>query len=245
MKWGPRASPICIGNMATSLLTPALNVYEQMAVDETLARESVAEPVLRFYHWTAGPAVTFGYAQFYELVRQQVPLQAGPLCRRPTGGGLVFHGQDLTFSLIFPSETLRPQVMYARLHGAIEQAFVQAGMIQPVRQKPVAPAAYAPQQNGIASGCFARPVEDDLLADGHKILGGALRRFEKVTLYQGSLQVPGARSQVLFRRAIVAGLEKLWGISFQTEAISAPLLAAAKQLALTVYQTDAWTKKFL
>ncbi len=227
------------------LLTPALTVYEHMALDETLAREPLAEPVLRFYHWTAGPAVTFGYAQFYNLVRKQVPLQAGALCRRPTGGGVVFHGEDLTFSLIFPSETLRPQTMYAQLHGAIEQAFVQAGIAQPIRQSAVNATAYAPQQNGVANGCFARPVEDDLLEGGHKILGGALRRFEKVVLYQGSLQLTGARTEVQFRRAIVAGLEKRWGSTFQTKMISRETLEVAKKLARTVYQTDAWTKKFL
>ena len=75
--------------MGKILQTPALSVFEQMALDEVLARAPLAEPLLRFYRWTPGPAVTFGYAQFYDFVRRGVPAQAGPLCRRPTGGGLV------------------------------------------------------------------------------------------------------------------------------------------------------------
>ena len=54
--------------MAYNILTPALNVFEHMALDETLAESVLPGPVLRFYHWAPGPAVTFGYSQFYAFV---------------------------------------------------------------------------------------------------------------------------------------------------------------------------------
>ncbi len=244
MRWGRRASRIYIGNMAQQLLTPALNVYEQMALDEILAHADLPEPVLRFYHWTVGPAVTFGYSQFYNPVRRQISAADGPACRRPTGGGVVLHGTDLTFSLIFESD-LRPTEIYAQLHGAIERSWAQAQLGQSVRQGAVAAAAYAPQQNGVSNGCFANPVQDDLLVGGQKILGGAIRRFGNRVLYQGSLQCKNARTNPVFRRVVTQGVQQMLKVQFETKPIAAKVLQQARELAVSQYQTVAWTEKFL
>ena len=236
-------SRICIGSMAENLLTPALTVFEHMALDEVLALEKKQEPILRFYHWTQGPAVTFGYSQFYNSVCGQVKAAHGPLCRRPTGGGIVYHGADLTFSLVFASNA-RPAEIYAQLHGAIEKALAQADL-QSTRQGIVNPAAYAPAANGIASGCFANPVKDDLLINGHKILGGAIRRFGTRVLYQGSLQCPQARTNPAFRRAVMQGAQNMLQVCFETRPISAETLERVRQLAGAQYQTGNWIKKFV
>ena len=50
--------------------TPALDVYEQMAFDEQTVRLRPQEITLRFYRWTDGSAVTFGYAQFLREVEK-------------------------------------------------------------------------------------------------------------------------------------------------------------------------------
>ena len=229
--------------MAQSLLTPALSVFEQMALDDVMVQTAGPEPVLRFYHWMQGPAVTFGYSQFYNSVRGQITPDKGPLCRRPTGGGIVFHGADLTFSLVFESN-LRPAEIYARLHGAIEQALLQA-QVQSVRQGAVSMQTYAPATNGVANGCFANPVQDDLLVGGQKILGGAIRRFGTRILYQGSLQCPQARTSPVFRRAVMQGAQKMLAVVFETKPVCAAVLNQAQQLAVSRYQTSDWTKKLL
>ena len=228
--------------MAQLLQTPPLTVFEHMALDETLAQSGGSVPLLRFYEWTAGPAVTFGYSQFYHFVRQQTRAEQGPLCRRPTGGGLVFHGEDLTFSLIFQSR-LSPKEIYRQLHSALEQALAASGALVSSRQGAVAAAQYAPQQNGQASGCFANPVQDDLLSGGHKVLGGAIRRFGEMILYQGSLQCPHARQNPLFRQAITLGVQHWWGQTLEMENVPADVLTHARQLAVTQYTQAAWTEK--
>ena len=230
--------------MAELLLTPVLSVFEQMALDEVLALANKPEPVLRFYHWTDGPAVTFGYSQFYNSVRNQIAPQQGPLCRRPTGGGIVYHGADLTFSLVFES-ALRPPEIYARLHGAIENALAQTQLLSSTRQGAVNPGAYAPATDGIANGCFANPVKDDLMAGGQKILGGAIRRFGTRILYQGSLQCKNARTDPAFRRAVTAGAQQMLGVIFNTTPVAAEVLDRARQLAVSQYQSTVWTEKFL
>ncbi len=73
-----------------------------MALDAALleAAPSLGKPVLRFYSWTER-AASFGYFQKYAEVRQMTRLQ--PLVRRPTGGGLVPHDADWTYSITIPT----------------------------------------------------------------------------------------------------------------------------------------------
>jgi lipoate-protein ligase A len=64
-----------------------------MAEDEALLR-LVSAPVLRIYQWTE-PAISIGYFGLYS----DVP-SGRPFVRRYTGGGLVDHEADFTYSII-------------------------------------------------------------------------------------------------------------------------------------------------
>src|SRR5437773_8018788 len=73
-----------------------------MALDEALleAMPRLGHPVLRFYGWIE-KAASFGYFQKFADVERMTLLR--PLVRRPTAGGLVAHGADFTYGLIFPT----------------------------------------------------------------------------------------------------------------------------------------------
>jgi lipoate-protein ligase A len=99
-----------------------------MALDETLL-ENVARlgrPVLRFFGWTE-PAATFGYFQKYADVERATLLR--PLIRRPTGGGIVPHDADWTYSVAFPPghewHSLKAEESYRRVHEWIQSAFAK------------------------------------------------------------------------------------------------------------------------
>lgn len=223
--------------------TPAFGVARQMAFDEAAARMYNGGVWLRFYRWAPGRAVTFGYAQPAELVRQEARVKGFTDCiRRPTGGGMVFHEDDLTFSCLFES-ALRPGAIYARLHGAVKEALQ---VLYPITSwGKTDPQAYAPAHNGAAGACFINPVENDLLAqDGHKILGGAIRRFDRAVLYQGSLQMPGARENPSLKRAVINGVERCFGVRLAPRAASGPLLEESLRLERSCYLTPEWNDKF-
>jgi len=103
---------------------PAFN----MALDEALLEgiSRLGKPVLRFYSWTE-PAATFGYFQKYAEVERATRLR--PLIRRPTGGGIVPHDADWTYSLVFPPghewPELKAEESYRRVHEWIRAAFAQ------------------------------------------------------------------------------------------------------------------------
>ena len=232
--------------MPTLLHTPPLTVFEHMALDEYIVRVRPDKVTLRFYNWVPGPAVTFGYAQFVSEVRRALEKRGfnGPYVRRPTGGGIVFHEDDLTFSLVFTSAE-KPTEIYKKLHASILAQLVRAGLTGRVFTTSLPAAAYAPSVNHQANACFVRPVENDLLAeDGQKMLGGAIRRFGQTVLYQGSLQQPGARVNPLFKRAVIEGVRSFLATDLRPASCTADDLAEAKNLACTQYKIPAWTEKF-
>ncbi len=103
---------------------PALNMALDEALLESMPR--LGRPVLRFYGWTE-PAATFGYFQKYADVERATYLR--PLIRRPTGGGIVPHDADWTYSLVFQSghewHSLKAGESYRRVHEWIQAAFAK------------------------------------------------------------------------------------------------------------------------
>jgi len=165
---------------------PAFN----MALDEALL-ESVSrrgKPVLRFYGWTE-PAATFGYFQRYADVERATPLR--PLIRRPTGGGIVPHDADWTYSLAFPPghewHSLKAEESYRRVHEWIQAAFAKlkiATELAPGRRC----STLDTRHSTLPAACFVGHVKFDLLWKGGKIAGAAQRRNKLGLLIQGSVQ---------------------------------------------------------
>ena len=152
-----------------------------MAVDEVLM-ENAIHPLLRVYDW-ADPWATFGYSQSEDTVAQ---VWAGwKLVRRWTGGGVVIHDKDWTFSLIVPRAhpvaKLRPAQSYREFHEAMAVALKDCGIRSEL-------AGLMPP--GRLGACFSNgTVCHDLLdQQGAKICGGAQRRTRQGVLHQGSLQ---------------------------------------------------------
>jgi lipoate-protein ligase A len=155
-----------------------------MALDEALLENAAqtGKPLLRFYGWTE-PAATFGYFQKISEVERATFLR--PLIRRPTGGGIVPHDSDWTYSSVVPPNhewhLLKAIESYRRIHEWIQGAFTKlkiATELAPCCKKS------APGQ------CFAGHEKFDLLWHGKKIAGAAQRRNKSGLLIQGSIQPP-------------------------------------------------------
>lgn len=153
-----------------------------MAVDEVLLLEcaDIGAPVLRFYGWTE-PSATFGYFQKYAEIERTTELR--PLLRRPTGGGLVPHASDWTYSLAFPPGhewfATAATESYRRIHEWLRKTFAVFGC-----STALAPCCSKPVQGQ----CFVGYEQHDLLAGGQKIAGAAQRRNRHGLLIQGSVQ---------------------------------------------------------
>ena len=210
----------------------------QMALDEVLLR-SVVWPTLRIYAWET-PCVSFGYFQRVAEVRQTHP--SIPLVRRWTGGGMVEHGKDLTFSLMVPKReavaALPPARFYKELHARL------AGWLNSETSdaEPMGiPAVRLAGEGDLSAGpsCFSAPAADDLLMEGKKILGGAQRRSGGALLYQGSFQGVGHPDSLLNR----GGLPQSLGGIVSNVGVGSSLWSEAADLAKVRYASMEWNER--
>ena len=225
--------------------SPEYDVYGQMAADEALCGCRDAEYLLRFFAG-AGQGITYGYSQRRAQAEAAALAAAGsplpPMARRPTGGGFVYHRDDITFSFVFPSPELLfdPKKTYSRLHGAINRKYRECGEDFSLSGEQTKDYSV----NSPAMECFARPVSLDILYNDKKVLGGALRKLGSRMLYQGSFQYPGARKRQNFHRRVIAeALSEEFGISWQERPFTAELLDKTEELAAGKYRTDGWNNR--
>ena len=160
--------------------TAAFNMALDEALLETVSR--LQKPVLRFYGWTE-PAATFGYFQKFSEVERATQLR--PIMRRPTGGGIVPHDADWTYSAVFPPghewHSLKAEESYRRIHDWLRLAFAELKV-----ETELAPCC----QKSLPGQCFVGHEKFDLLWRGKKIAGAAQRRNKSGLLIQGSVQPP-------------------------------------------------------
>jgi lipoate-protein ligase A len=200
-----------------------------MAIDETLF-EHATIPVLRFYGWRR-PALSFGY--FGKFADVALEMERQDVVRRWTGGGIVPHGQDLTYSLVTPSidpaSSLGPTAVYTALHRAIRDALRDEAIEAELAVRPSAK---------ISDACFANPVRDDVMLLGRKIAGAAQRRTRRGFLHQGSIQIPNLPES--FR----AGFASRLGAQIEWVKVPPTINERATQLVREKYGTDEWLRRW-
>jgi len=196
-----------------------------MAVDEALL-ETASTPTLRFYRWR-GRALSFGYFGFYAEVEDH--RESREIVRRWTGGGVVPHGEDLTYSVIIPARhsffSRSSTEIYSELHDAIRQALIANGV------EATLAGAVGPK---VSEHCFANAMRSDVLSDGRKVAGAAHRRSRAGLLHQGSIQLAGLPAK--FREDFA---EILCG-RFERKTLASALIARANAIAQTKYATAEW-----
>ena len=149
---------------------------ENMALDEALFLQATF-PLMRSYGWIR-PSVSFGYFTPWRLVVERFAERDA--VRRWTGGGIVEHGKDFTYSIIIPGQN---RATNAELYGFIHRALAK---LLRTYGHPVEVSQYPDLRE--SNACFEKAVEFDLKACGEKIAGAAVRRSRKGVLLQGSIQ---------------------------------------------------------
>jgi len=153
------------------LITNNLSAARNMAVDRAVLvanSERKVLPTVRFYTWSP-PAISIGY---FQSLGEEVDLEKctrfGVDCvRRITGGGAVFHEDELTYSIVIPEShpKIPKNIMdsYARICGAVMKGLKNLKI----------ESNYAPI--------------NDILSGGKKISGNAQTRKLKTVLQHGTV----------------------------------------------------------
>jgi len=208
-----------------------------MAIDETLLLNApnIEKPVLRFYSWSE-PVASFGYFQRHADVSRATGLR--PLVRRPTGGGIVPHDRDWTYSLVFPPShgwyRLKAIESYRRLHEWACNAFRQMGIAAELAQS---------ARKEAAGQCFAGPEQFDVVFHDEKIAGAAQRRTRDGLLIQGSVQPPADANRTEWEFAFVTLAMKNWRVRWTEWWPPLDMEAQARELAHTKYSTAQYNER--
>ena len=223
-----------------------------MAIDEALL-EYATIPLIRFYRWQS-PALSFGYfGRFTDVASYQ---RERDLVRRWTGGGIVFHGEDLTYSLVIPTSDMAfaesSISIYEKIHRALCDALSQTrqrAVVAGVGSSAVALAkadgpdpssATMATRTGISDAgysCFANPVRADVMIDGRKIAGAAQRRTRHGLLQQGSIQ------GIELGNSLTEQFAQALSTSCRERKVDEEILNRARELAEQKYGTENWLRK--
>ncbi len=148
-------------------------------------------PRYRHFDWKR-PCVTFGYGQQFDWVCGEIGRKESDLCRRPTGGGIVVHGEDWTYSLVIPPSHHvckgSAADVYLHVHEALAVAFAECGIKTVLL--PCADTGASPAPRKVIPGqCFLEPVARDLVLPkgGPKVAGAAMKKTRTGILLQGTI----------------------------------------------------------
>ena len=153
------------------LLTGANTAAKNMAIDRAVLvanSNGKVSPTVRFYSWKPS-AISIGYFQSLE---DEIDLTACKdlgvdYVRRITGGGAVYHEDELTYSIVIPEshKEISKNIMesYGRICGAVINGLTNLGIES--EYKPI----------------------NDIIASGKKISGNAQTRKMKTVLQHGTI----------------------------------------------------------
>jgi lipoate-protein ligase A len=188
-----------------------------MALDEALAAEAArrAAVLVRISTWSR-PSLSLGAFQAVADARACAGLDGLPVVRRPSGGGAIIHGSDITLCVAVPRDhpsAVAPQILYDVVHGALVEELRSRGVPASLSAgRGPEGAATDPGAGQAAQSidpflCFDRRAVGDVvlprkaesiaakgLGRDWKILGSAQRRLRGAVLQHGTLLLGANRS---------------------------------------------------
>ncbi len=158
-----------------------------MAVDEHLfaSLDRAGETVVRFYRW-ARPTASLGYSQ---SVERAVDLdfcreQGIDVVRRMTGGKLVLHDKEITYSVCSSDASVFSTTL------AASYRLISRALILGLEKMGLAAALAGPPPESYRRGvmpCFSFPAQDEIEINGKKLVGSAQKRVGTCFLQHGSI----------------------------------------------------------
>ncbi len=183
------------------LFTPDVDPYMNMAIDEALTSKCIDSEdwttAIRFYTWKE-TSCSIGYFQKMKDVLKAPDSKRIPVVRRPTGGGIVYHGNDITFSIVkrrFQSRQENITSFYKLIGESLLRGLESLGFTCTFYLPEEASHRSAQERKPLndchtqQSFCSVTPAKYDIMIAGSKVAGYAARKSQGAVLCQGYLDV--------------------------------------------------------
>lgn len=165
-----------------------------MSIDESLLSSFIpnfTDPILRFYGWDS-PSLSLGRFQKPEdvLDLDRCRDDSLPVIRRISGGGVIYHVDELTYSIVCTPEDLQSvstvKESFLVLTGFLINFYRNLGLDASYAVDTVSNA----NKLGLKTAfCFAGKESFDILIKGKKIGGNAQRRHKNIIFQHGSIPI--------------------------------------------------------
>jgi len=174
---------------------------ENMAIDEAILEAVIAGkslPTIRFYAWNPS-TVSCGYNQKVddEIDFTNLEKFGFGFIRRPTGGRLVLHDQEITYSVIAPIEGKfagNVTQAYSVISLALAEGLQKMGVDVELEKGNLE----VKHQRQAANPCFSSSSKYELKCQNKKIVGSAQVRRNDALLQHGSILLNNDQSQIAF-----------------------------------------------
>jgi lipoate-protein ligase A len=170
-----------------------------MQADHILASEMsniLRRPLLRFFTWKPY-CISLGFHQKSEEIDLDLCRRKKiDLVRRPTGGRAILHAEELTYSVIYPSQETDVTNFYRLVHLPFLNALQDFG-ISAEFEKTQADfrQAYKTEKSQI---CFATSAQNEVEIEGKKLIGSAQRIYENAILQHGSVLLGKKHEELVY-----------------------------------------------
>ncbi len=180
------------GNFWRLIDTGSCPGRDNMAIDEALFRcfdPAESTPVLRLYGWQP-PALSLGRFQkaFDDLDLTRCDKDNLAVVRRITGGGAIYHADELTYSLVCSTSHIPPASTVKdsfRILTSFLLGFYRSLGLNPSYAVDLAtPGSRLGERTPL---CFAGKESYDIVVNGRKIGGNAQRRSRHLIFQHGSV----------------------------------------------------------
>lgn len=155
-----------------------------MSIDKTLSTlfKEYEQPIMRFYTWEK--SFTVGISQKTQTYTKRYPQYNNNCAKRMTGGGTLFHGHDISYSLVLPTsylQDLNVKESYEKICTFLLNFYISLGL----------DAHYAKDSKNIVLSksefCQVGFEAYDIIANGLKIGGNAQKRSKNMIFQHGSI----------------------------------------------------------
>ncbi len=242
---------------------------DEAILDTYACASDAPPPTLRLYGWRPA-ALSLGRSQVAEGAYCRAFLRAEgiDLIRRPTGGAAVLHEAERTYSVVgnLRAEPFGGEVL--ENYRVISEALTAALGCLGLKARTVAPSAAAPAGPPFRGACYELPSAHEISVGDRKLVGSAQVRKGQAFLQHGSIPLSAAPErldaalgrptdrrrytdleQVIgspvsveeLDRALVAGIERRFGVRLQTGELTPEEVCRAVRLRSWKYNSVAWT----
>jgi lipoate-protein ligase A len=166
--------------------TGSYNMEFDMMLAKTLKSD---QAILRFYRWNPY-CISLGANQSEDsLLRENAIADGIDIVKRPTGGRAILHAEELTYSVIYPSNiNFSLNDLYKQVNLALKKGLdLFDEKLQEVSLEhnvPHFPSFYKEEKSAV---CFAVSSRNEINYQGKKLIGSAQRNLGNVILQHGSI----------------------------------------------------------